>query len=894
MTRVSERFSLFMGLVVTACLLMTSDAVAKRKSKGPDPYYKVKPLFFPTPDSRGKAWNVKNFGPVGIGLNLIRPGMTMQITGVEKGSPAEATGKFKKGQIIESINGVTLKDRDPRMILGDIITEAEAKDGKIKIKIKGESEVTVEIPVMGSYSATWPLNCEKSDKIVRKLADLLATQEEPKWGSLLFLLSTGEEKDLKVVEKWVAKLDSIHNYPWHNGYRGIGLCEYYLRTGDKKALPIIEKACENLKSLEYEGGWSGRGHASFTYMGGGQLHAAGVHCLTFLLMAKYCGVEVDDGVLQRSLKAFYRFSGRGNVAYGDQLPEGGFRDNGKTGGLAVAMSAAALLTPEGESSVYAKARDNSAMKSFYATNWFHAAHTGGGIGEIWHNAAMSMVSEKRPTQYRSFLDTRRWVMELSRRHTGAIGIAGMTDGYDASATDGKMAWGTYFALTYTIPRKTLQLFGAPKSEYAKNYTLPVRPWGTAADDTFQELTPIDMPGGISMSDVLKETVEEDSSARLLGRMSDAGNTDQILIRYLAHPEFGIRSATMRNAVRAGKADYIIPLLQSDDPRARHNGVLGITGMFKGSPIPDDALTPEMFKLIGKIIEDKNESWWVTQDAVHALRRADIATIGKHRDRMVELLAIDAWWVQVAAVKTLSKIAFMDEHYEKVLPPLLKAYVSFRSDMGQHMPMKDITAGIRGASPKVQKIAFRLFEESYNSIPREIIAPGGHKIPNASKVFKSRMSSMLGLMPGGTELVRSIPKLTTTFGKTGKDEDLYRYSGKFEPNKAVVGTWHWAIWPRPKTKDDFPKLAETWAKKKQGKPKTSFQILDKGKIKGKTYSNYFWSGNMLIGINDGLARAMEVKKFGGKDFLIVEKDGFDKDKEPSPEYGRRYEFYMRAK
>jgi hypothetical protein len=57
--------------------------------------------------------------------------------------------------------------------------------------------------------------------------------------------------------------------------------------------------------------------------------------------------------------------------------------------------------------VYAKARDNSAMKAFYATNWFHAAHIGGGMGEIRHHAAISQMREKCPIPYRSYLDTRR-------------------------------------------------------------------------------------------------------------------------------------------------------------------------------------------------------------------------------------------------------------------------------------------------------------------------------------------------------------------------------------------------------------------------------------------------------------------------------------------------------
>ena len=76
-----------------------------------------------------RTWQVRYFGPTGIGINLKRPGMTMEISRVEEGSPAAATGKLKKGQIIESINGVVLQKVDPRVLLGDIITKAEPKPG---------------------------------------------------------------------------------------------------------------------------------------------------------------------------------------------------------------------------------------------------------------------------------------------------------------------------------------------------------------------------------------------------------------------------------------------------------------------------------------------------------------------------------------------------------------------------------------------------------------------------------------------------------------------------------------------------------------------------------------------------------------------------------------------
>ncbi|PQJ28688.1 DUF6288 domain-containing protein, partial [Rubritalea profundi] len=252
-------------------------------------YYNGSTIFQPRPEVNGKKpWNVQNFGPVGLGIDLVKPNFTMVITNVEEGSPAAKTGKLKTGQIIESINGQILEERDPREILADIITQAEATDGKISLKIKDAGTVLVTLPVMGAYTKTWPLDCPKSDKIVRKLADYLAAQKEPGWGAVLFMLSTGEEKDLKVVRKWMAGIETIGDFNWHKGFKGHGLCEYYLRTGDKKVLPVIKKMTEELKANMYRGAWSGRGGpAHFSY---GSLHAAGAPCATFLILAKVCGV----------------------------------------------------------------------------------------------------------------------------------------------------------------------------------------------------------------------------------------------------------------------------------------------------------------------------------------------------------------------------------------------------------------------------------------------------------------------------------------------------------------------------------------------------------------------------------------------------------------------------
>jgi hypothetical protein len=853
----------------------------------PKSYYNPSsmPLFNPFPNVTDRGpWLVRNLGPVGIGILLTRPGMTMQINNVEKGSPAEAAGKLQKGQIIESINGKLLKDVDPRIILGDIVTEAEATDGKVTLKIQGVGDVTVQIPVMGKYSATWPMNCAKSDKIVRNLADLLAKEEKPSWGSVIFLLSTGEEKDLEVVRKWMKGIETIGGMNWEKGYKGPSLCEYYLRTGDQSVLPVIKKMTEELRVHMYSGGWSGRGApAAFTYsVGTGQVHASGVNCMSFLHMAKLCGVEIDEYMFNEAFSQFYRFAGHGNVAYGNNLPEGGFRDNGKTSGLAFGLGAAAMVAPEGENSVFAKARDNSAMKAFYATNWFHAAHTGGGMGEIWHHAAISQMREKRPASYRSYLETRRWVMDLSRRFDGSIGIAGMDDRYDRSATEDNMAWGTFFALTYTYPRKTLQLFGAPRSKWAKSMPLP-RPWGNATDDVFHSLDPI--PGStLTPDDLMNETVGKDCSVSVIKALTAPALTDETLLKYIHHPEYDLRSMAMDQVTRRGRADLVLPLLKSSDTRLRQAGLLALTGMFKGAPLSKDKVTPEMLEQVVKILNDPDEAWWTALHAIDALNRADTPLIAANRDRLMAFLNYKCTWLQTSAVCALAKISADPAHHKTVLPAILEVTSKFRVDSASFRSTNAINEALKNANAEVKAFADPLLKKTYTSMPLVLAEPNtGAVLGRGGQVTRSRMGNILQVLPGGEDFVKRIPRSTLASHVSGKDSDRYIYNGTFAPNKALIGQWAWCVWPAPNKPDEIDKCIDNYIKGRKGqplnvvaKPKDFIQILDGGKTaKSGFYKGYFWSGTMLIGMNQDEAVKMEVRTVAGHDFLIIERGGFSK-------------------
>ena len=834
-------------------------------------YYKVYPLFNPHP-VENRNYTVSRFGPVGIGIDLVKPGFTMKIRNVEKGSPAE--GKLVAGQIIESINGEVLKDIDPRMWLGQMIAKAEAADGKMKFKLKGEAKVAeVQIPVLGAYSKTWPLDCKKSDKIVRDLADHLAKNGKFSGPALngielLFMLSTGEEKDLEVARGWiknavekhkdVKEMTSDNYYTWMIGYTGPAVCEYYLRTGDKSVMHLIELMADYSKRTMYNGGWSQRGlKITFPYMGGAHINAAGVHAATFLLLAKECGAKVDEFTLQESLRQFYRFVGRGNVAYGDQPPEKSFVDNGKTGALAFTMAAAASLTPEGEKSIYAKARDISAVKSFYSTSWLNHGHTGGGVGEIWRGASMGLMMDKKPTKHREFMDGRQWFYDISRRFDGSFGIVGGGHRYD------KEPWGTGMALSYTVPRKTLRMTGAPASKFSKQYQLPKRPWGTALDDEFYKLDPIS-GSALTSKDVDAEKLATHGSWPVYRLLMDPKVSDEVLLEYAHHPDHGIRRYTVDAMYKYKRDKLILSLLKGTDPRARQAGAMAIYGTFKRKPMGADRLTGEMIKLLTDMINDPNESWWVVYNAMMSLNVCDAKTIEPHVDRLVYWLEHDEWWLSTAAMELLNKVVTDPKYYKRLLPIYGKKIQENRR-ASPLAPLRGLTGQLKKAKPEVQKLGAEVLGIAYGNFPAGYHAPGGSDMHGGADYFQRVLNSTLTDTPGGMDVLKTIPKRTSAWQKSRNDADLFNFDGKVKDNKKLHGKW--SVIDYVQATEDF----KSDKKMNVGKPPFKEVVIQAG---GKTNTpTLIWTGLKLIDLGRNQMLLMEGKKISGETYLFIEAGGF---------------------
>ncbi len=840
-------------------------------------YYKVHPLFNPHPTAK-RNYTISRFGPVGIGVDIIAPNFGMKVRSVEKGSPA--MGKLKAGQIIESINGKVLKDIDPRMWLGRMIAEVEASDGKMRFKVSEggvRKDVLVTIPVLGAYAKGWPLKCKKSDAIVRNLADYLAKKgnhagPNRKGLGLLFMLSTGEEKDLEVARGWVKelvekyknvkKITSNSYYTWNVGYGGPALCEYYLRTGDESVMHLIELLTDYAKRSMYNGGWSHRGVTlTFPYMGGAHLNAAGVHVVTFLLLAKECGADVDEYTLQTTLKQFYRYAGRGNTPYGDGLPEMSFVDNGKTGALAFTMAAAASLTPEGEKSIYAKARDVSAVKSFYSTSWLNHGHTGGGIGEIWRGASMGLMAEKKPTKHREFMDNRQWFYDISRNFDGSFGIVGGGGRYDNAV------WGTGMALSYTVPRKTLRMTGAAKTKFSKSYQLPRRPWGNGADEEFYSLDPI-AGTGLTRGKLDAEQLARHSSWPAYRVLMNPKISDEKLLEYAHHQDHGIRRYAVDAIYKFKRDALIVKLLKSKDARGRQAGAMAIYGVFKRRPMRGGRLTSEMVELLTGMIHDPKESWWVVYNAIMCLNACDGKVIESHIDRLVYWLEHDEWWLSMAAMTVLNKVVTDPKYYKRLLPIYGRKLLNNRRAV-PFGSVRGLTSQLKSAQPEVQQLGAKVLGKVYAQFPARYTARGGVDMYTAADFFQRSLYGALSSAPGGLEYLKSVPMRTSKWQSSGKKEDLYVYDGKPKDVKKLFGKW--VVSGYLKEPSGFTSVADL----KPGRP--VFKQLDL-RPGGKTgIDTLFWKGKLLLDLSRNQALNMRGVVLKGEVFLLVEGGGFTSGK-----------------
>lgn len=356
-----------------------------------------------------------NMGPTGAAAWM--RGYQLVVVSIQRHSPGH--GILELGDVVLGAADQTFgPDTDPRMALGNAIGQAEASGRPLSLDIlRGGQRQRVEVPLpsIGAYSPTWPARCPKSRRIVAEACRSLLDAQLPDGrvvtdgeigtvlAGLLFLAS-GEPRYLDPARRAayrVAELDyagmSLNN--WTMGYGGLLMAEYYLATGDDAVLPKLREVAGLLADGQMlYGSW---GHSS-PAAGYGGMNQPGNVCAIALVLARECGLQVNDAAIRHSLNMLERYVGTGAVPYGDHRPYPSLDDNGKS------ASAAVLFHLAGRDDS-ARALAASVAKSYWLRE---EGHTGGFFSLLWGPLGASLAG---PDELRAFLDYQAWYYDLARQ-----------------------------------------------------------------------------------------------------------------------------------------------------------------------------------------------------------------------------------------------------------------------------------------------------------------------------------------------------------------------------------------------------------------------------------------------------------------------------------------------
>ena len=399
------------------------------------------------------------------------------VVSIQQGSPGY--GRLMLGDVV---TGTTTKafdeDADSRMTLGAAIAEAEASGEPLKLAVLREGKprvVSIELPKIGAYSATWPTDCPKSAAILDEACQSLLNTQMPNGSQVtdsplgmflsgLLFLSTGEAEYLDAARRaahHATELDysKISYNNWSMGYGSILMAEYYLTTGDDTVLPKLQELATKIGEGQMLcGSW---GHSS-PAGGYGALNQPGITCAIALVLAKECGITVDEAALNKSLDFFARFAATGAVPYGDGWPSRGLDDNGRN------ATAALLFHLAGKEDI-AQQFAASVAESYWNRE---QGHTGGYFSMMWGPLATRLAGEQK---LQTFLDYQKWYYDLIRKWNGELTFLPYREAltrFDSSTyvditprfTTGGLG------LVYAMPHKRLRLLGADKSVFGATLT----------------------------------------------------------------------------------------------------------------------------------------------------------------------------------------------------------------------------------------------------------------------------------------------------------------------------------------------------------------------------------------------------------------------------------------
>ncbi|MCX6872984.1 MAG: DUF6288 domain-containing protein [Verrucomicrobia bacterium] len=552
--------------VSLACVMALVPAVAP----GAPEYYTEPPLYGMRPNPNAET----EMGPIGAtGIEArIYPGVKVTVENIQPNTPAY--GKLSKGDVVLGINGAMLEGKNPLVVLGTALTQAEATDGMLAFDIKpgkdgAPKQVTITIPVLGAYS-----------------------KNNIGWGH------------------------------WDYGF-----------------------------SPSYEAG-------------GGMIHSAGNQVLLTLVMCKACGVNVDEKTLLGALKHWYRFAGHGTIPVADNRPWHVFRSGGRDGATAAVMHVASGA--KGNATIYKRANEYFSMTAL--TSWPSREYN---WEVIWDSLASPYMLEYNPDMYYQTQQRFRWSYDLYRQASGAFWFQ---PGHESlNATDA----GISLALAFTAPLKTLHLTGAPRSKYAKDFTLPEHLWGTEADLAFLSAKPNKDFYKYGKEDEIQVPFWQLPVGLQYGPQNVKGLPLDMMLKNVRHARYEVRTAAAKALCLNQRFSELEELLRDPDPRLRRAALDGINdyhSWFLEPAVGRQALkageyTPAMNEAITEILRDPKEAWYVTDGALQALHHAPVELIKKNIPHILPWATHEDWWLRESAFMALMGLQEDEALFTKYLPTL---------------------------------------------------------------------------------------------------------------------------------------------------------------------------------------------------------------------------------
>ena len=414
-----------------------------------------------------------NLGPTGLrgwmfsDKLVTKDARQILITAVDPGSPAD--GIIAVGDVLTGVNGKPFSF-DPRTEFGQAITAAEmdSHNGQLLVtrwRSGTTADVSIRLPVLGSFSDTAPYDCPKSQQILARGLNFLAsrmakpdyadqTDPIPRSLNALALLSGGVDASLPLVRqeaRWAAEFQTDDFKTWHYGYVMIFLAEYILATDDVSVLPGLRRlALEAAKGQSAVGSW---GHTfalpDGRLQGYGMMNSPGLPLTIGLVLARKAGVK-DAEVTQaidRSARLLRFYTGKGAIPYGDHAAwTETHEDNGKCG------MAAVLFSHLGETS---SANYFTQMALASHGNERDCGHTGNYFNLLWSLPAIGQAGPHATGAW--MLEFGGWYHDLARRWDGSFTHQGPPEP-DFDSYHGWDATGAYL-LGYSLPLKKIRLTG---------------------------------------------------------------------------------------------------------------------------------------------------------------------------------------------------------------------------------------------------------------------------------------------------------------------------------------------------------------------------------------------------------------------------------------------------